>query len=815
MTMAPFGLQSEQGFMLGLFIRWTVLLGLGWMLHAALRGCNPRWRILLWRAVGCGVLLMPALIFVAPKFTVPIRIAGERVTRQDTPKLNAIKPAAAPVAVATISTTIVKPLELAASETVRVPAEPGILVRHPWIALVVAWAVAVIGILVLSMKRVFVLRRILRNSTAAPEMMQSVLGKIAEELGCRGPRLLISASVPAPVLVGVSRPVILLPETLAAQCSQSDLTGIFAHELSHLRSNDLLWARVLKFVAALFWFHPLVWKMRGAHDLACELVCDRVASDYAGGADRYSRTLADVALAMAGKWKLNAGLAMARRPDILVRLASLKRRIDSVPLRRGRKAVALILGIALMGCITGAELQRSHAEKPVYVLQDPSRRPNPDKHPTVSEITAATNAPVTPISAETKRGIDEQLYIMRHYALVGRPGLWAGAVRELKQIGAPAVPRICAELLGNDRPYTQSVLILNLRMIGDRRAIPTLIKRLEMDVPLGTSDFGGLKTGDSELDKFMSRYNDYTSNRIGFDLGRPITELRKALEALTGHSEGTDYLLFKGRLVTDKTLAAESADLVKRQREAGRRWRAWWEANKLNLMNADQIAQAESWARPAVEDTVEAAGLAAFGPMIPSGPGITFDPPIETALEPESKNNAVDFDKGVTGAYVENGGMDASASRYMPNGEDIWHAGLNAVNCFVWPIANEQWDTIENDLRAGDVNLGDPKSSFGRDMDKFPQTYFLRTGQDGYGVMQILGETPDHQSVRIRYKMISKGSLDQRRRGSAAQVVPAAEAVVPLQMAPLGWLQRQRRPTNPHTLKSRSNFTMFRRRRRR
>lgn len=777
MTMMPIGLQPEQGFMLELLVRWTVLLGLGWMLHAALRRANPRWRIFLWRAVGCGVLLMPALISVTPKFSVPIGIASDETFTPAVPKPVVIKPA--PVAATTINTTIAEPVLLSAVELpVAPPVPPSILVRHPWIASVVAWALVALGLLLLSFKRVFVLRRILSNSTPAPEPMQSILRNISSDLGCRPPRLLISASVPAPVLVGIHRPAILLPDSLATESNKDDLTGIFAHEVSHLRSNDLFWARVLKFVATLFWFHPLVWKIRGAHDLACELVCDSVASDYTGSADRYSRTLADVALAVAGQCNLNAGLAMARRPDILIRLASLKRKIDSVPLRRGRKVLALIMGIALTGCITSLQFHPSHAKRPVYSLAGPPEQPNPDKHPTASEIAAATDESITPATAEMKQRIDEKLYILRHYTVIGRPRPWAEASRELHQIGSPAVPQLCAELLGAARPLEISALTRILRMIGDRRAVPALIKRLEMDVPDKISDFGGLKTGDAELDQFMSLYDDRA--HAGFDFGRPITELRGALETLTGHSEGTDYLSFnKNGEVTKKM----EDDLAKRRRDGARRWRAWWEANKSSLLNSDQLAQAELWARPAVGDTVEPAGLAAFGPMIPSGPGITFDPPIEATLQPDAMvaNSTVDFDKGVTSAYVENGGHDASASRYMPNGEDKWRVSLNAVNCYVWPLANGQWDTIENDLRAGRVNMGEPGSSFSHD-NSFPQTYFIRTREDGFGVLQILGETPDHQSVRIRYKMIGKG-MDTTSRG-ASIAAPAAPAVVPAQAAP-------------------------------
>jgi beta-lactamase regulating signal transducer with metallopeptidase domain len=62
-----------------------------------------------------------------------------------------------------------------------------------------------------------------------------------------------------PGLVGIWRPVILLPEGIASRLSRTEIDAILTHELCHLRRRDNLLAVVHMLVEGIFWFHPLVW----------------------------------------------------------------------------------------------------------------------------------------------------------------------------------------------------------------------------------------------------------------------------------------------------------------------------------------------------------------------------------------------------------------------------------------------------------------------------------------------------------------------------------------------------------------------------
>ena len=62
-----------------------------------------------------------------------------------------------------------------------------------------------------------------------------------------------------PGLVGVRRPVLLMPEGIVEHLTPEELAAVVSHELCHHQRRDNLTAGVHMVVEALFWFHPLVW----------------------------------------------------------------------------------------------------------------------------------------------------------------------------------------------------------------------------------------------------------------------------------------------------------------------------------------------------------------------------------------------------------------------------------------------------------------------------------------------------------------------------------------------------------------------------
>ncbi len=65
--------------------------------------------------------------------------------------------------------------------------------------------------------------------------------------------------ISAPVVVGVLRPMILLPAVLATGLTPPQLEAVLLHELAHVRRYDLLINILQRFIEAVLFFHPAVW----------------------------------------------------------------------------------------------------------------------------------------------------------------------------------------------------------------------------------------------------------------------------------------------------------------------------------------------------------------------------------------------------------------------------------------------------------------------------------------------------------------------------------------------------------------------------
>ena len=77
-----------------------------------------------------------------------------------------------------------------------------------------------------------------------------------------------------PGVVGLRRPVILLPEGIDSYLTADQLAAVLAHEVCHVRRRDNLTAAMHMLVEAVFWFHPMVWWIGARLVATREQACD-------------------------------------------------------------------------------------------------------------------------------------------------------------------------------------------------------------------------------------------------------------------------------------------------------------------------------------------------------------------------------------------------------------------------------------------------------------------------------------------------------------------------------------------------------------
>ena len=105
-------------------------------------------------------------------------------------------------------------------------------------------------------------------------------------------RLLRTACVEVPTVIGWLRPVILLPAACLTGLTPAQLESIIAHELAHIRRHDYLINLLQSAVETLLFYHPAVWWVSRRIREERENCCDDLVVEVCGDRVGYARALA-------------------------------------------------------------------------------------------------------------------------------------------------------------------------------------------------------------------------------------------------------------------------------------------------------------------------------------------------------------------------------------------------------------------------------------------------------------------------------------------------------------------------------------------
>jgi TonB family protein len=140
----------------------------------------------------------------------------------------------------------------------------GVGAGHDFNIIGIAIALWITGSLFVALRLIFStvrLRRIVRDSRSI------------------GGGVFTSSRIPGPVVAGILRPVILIPET-SSSWTPARRRAVLAHELAHVRRHDPLIFLMAHVATIVYWFHPLCWlaasRLRAESELACDDAALRV-----------------------------------------------------------------------------------------------------------------------------------------------------------------------------------------------------------------------------------------------------------------------------------------------------------------------------------------------------------------------------------------------------------------------------------------------------------------------------------------------------------------------------------------------------------
>jgi beta-lactamase regulating signal transducer with metallopeptidase domain len=297
--------ESLARLLLDLIVKPGIAFGLAALVSAALRRQSASLRHHVWAAALVVALVLPVLRFVVP--AVHLRVLD-------------VEAGAGPVTPTTHLDDARSPTGpsgdlLRRGATTRSGTQSAHRAWHvDWpAAITITWMV---GLLVLGGRLVVAHRRARRIAVRSRAFTPRLSRR-------RDATLRVSQEVATPIVVGVTRPLVILPQS-AVTWSDEDLEAVLAHELAHVERRDTAFALVAQVACVVYWCNPLSWMAAAALTREAERACDDRVLSGGGNAAMYGRLLLRFAAANRVDATLpSVATAMARRTDIETRLLAI------------------------------------------------------------------------------------------------------------------------------------------------------------------------------------------------------------------------------------------------------------------------------------------------------------------------------------------------------------------------------------------------------------------------------------------------------------------------------------------------------------
>lgn len=279
--------------------------------------------------------------------------------------------------------------------------------RNPWYlrnwpaAAAIVWALGAAVQLALVSVSIARLRKLARRAETADSQTRARAAALARSLGLRRcPRALFVGGPVSPMLcaIGLS-PRLLLPAELWGRLDDRQRDTVLMHELAHLRRRDH-WVRILEvFVAAAYWWHPVVWWARRALREATEQCCDAwVLAALPRSAPSYATALIEaidfISTARPGLPALASG--MGQFTDLRRRLVMIKRGTAAKALSWPAFAAVCTLGGLLLPLSPGFAQTAGNSAPPASNSNAQSAPDNPAPGTSAPAASQAESDPAAP-----------------------------------------------------------------------------------------------------------------------------------------------------------------------------------------------------------------------------------------------------------------------------------------------------------------------------------------------------------------------------------------------------------------------------------
>lgn len=271
----------------------------------------------------------------------------------------------------------------------------------PWTALVVGvWALGLGVSLLRTLRDWRRTRAVVSRSMPAGDGLRAMLRELSSRVASgRTVDVRVSAEIESPLIVGVRRPVILVPAQGFAALSPDQQRMALCHELAHLRRGDMWLGCVPAAAERCFFFHPLARLAAREYAFWREAACDdAVLTTLQASPQSYGRMLLALGVSRRTATFSAAGAAWS--------FGNLKRRLTmldrtSPPSLRGRMLAAGAVAAAILAIAPIRAVARSAAPAAPSASQTARPMPAPSPAATARTEPAAALSPSQPaVTAE-------------------------------------------------------------------------------------------------------------------------------------------------------------------------------------------------------------------------------------------------------------------------------------------------------------------------------------------------------------------------------------------------------------------------------
>lgn len=316
----------------------TLMVLVAWLLTLVLRRNRARTRYWIWMAASLK-LLVPFTLLAA----IGDALRPENTHRFESPRL------ASAIQMAQPFTPDNQRLQFFPGDPMSAPL--AVHQQHVGLSelLVILWACGILVLLLRWAREWRSIRLILRSAS-----------RVALDIDV--PVFLTSQAI-EPGIVGIVRPVLLMPEQILAGLPVRQVKSILAHEMCHVRRRDNLTAAIHMIVEALFWFHPAVWWIEHRLIEERESACDEAVLRLGNEAEVYAESILNVCkICTEAPMVCMSGVTGSELKQRILRIMT--RQVE-LELSWGRKLLLYFAGIAAISIpvIAGAlHLTEVHAQ---------------------------------------------------------------------------------------------------------------------------------------------------------------------------------------------------------------------------------------------------------------------------------------------------------------------------------------------------------------------------------------------------------------------------------------------------------------------